>query len=381
MPRIVIIAGEASGDILAAGLIRAVRAQRPDVQFEGIAGPLMREAGCLPWRDAAELSVMGLFEVLRDLPRLLAVLRDTRSRLAENPPDLLVGVDAPDFNLRVEAFAREQGIATVHYVSPSVWAWRERRVRTLRAACDHVLCLLPFEAEFLERHDVRGHFVGHPLADEIDAVPDPAAARQALGIGASRLVALLPGSRAGEVSRLAPVLAGTAAWLARRDPALEFVVPVAAPRLAEPIRNAFAAGAAGVPVHLVEGEARQVMAAADVVLLASGTATLEAMLVNRPMVAVYRFAALTYYLARWLRLVRVDFFSLPNLLAGRELVPEFLQSEVVPEKLGPAVEFWLNNPAQRAELAGEFSRLTALLRRDASEQSARVVLAALASPD
>jgi lipid-A-disaccharide synthase len=377
LPRIVIIAGEASGDILAAGLIRAVRAQRPDVEFEGIAGPLMLDAGCDGWRDAAELSVMGLFEVLRHLPRLLGVLRDTRSRLADEPPDLLIGVDAPDFNLRVEAYARKQGIATVHYVSPSVWAWREGRVKTLRAACDHVLCLLPFEAEFLAGHGVRGHFVGHPLADEIEPVADAGPARQALGIQAERVVAMLPGSRAGEVSRLAPVMARTAAWLAQRDPSIAFVVPVAAPPLLESIREAFARNAAEVRLHLVDGQARQATAAADVVLLASGTATLETLLINRPMVAVYRFAPLTYYLARWLKLVRVDHFSLPNLLAGRGLVPEFLQATVVPENLGPAVEFWLNNPAQREELSGEFAKIADSLRRDASEQSARVVLDAL----
>jgi len=381
VPRIVIIAGEASGDILAAGLIRAVRAQRPDIQFEGIAGPLMREAGCVAWRDADELSVMGLFEVLRHLPRLIGVLRDTRSRLADNPPDLLIGVDAPDFNLRIEAFARNRGIATVHYVSPSVWAWRESRVETLRAACDHVLCLLPFEADFLERRGVRGHFVGHPLADEIAPAAEVGDARQALGISADRVVALLPGSRAGEVTRLAPIMARTAAWLAQRDATLEFVVPVAASHLMDGIRDAFERDAESVPVHLVDGQARQATAAADVVLLASGTATLETLLVNRPMVVVYCFAPLTYYLVRWLKLVRVEHFSLPNLLAGRDLVPEFLQSEVLPENLGPAVEFWLNNPAQRDELSGEFTRLADSLRRNASEQSARVVLDALVAQD
>jgi len=377
LPRVVIIAGEASGDILAAGLIRAVRASRADVKFEGIAGPRMRDAGCAVWRDSDELSVMGLFEVLRHLPRLVGILRDTRARLAADPPDLLIGVDAPDFNLRIEAFARRRGIATVHYVSPSVWAWRESRVKTLRAACDHVLCLLPFEAEFLERHGVRGHFVGHPLADEIDTPDDRATARRALGIVAERVVALLPGSRAGEISRLAPAMAGTAAWLARRDPSLVFVVPVAAPRLLDSIRDAFARDAQGVTVKLIDGQARQATAAADVVLLASGTATLETLLVNRPMVVVYRFAPLTYYLARWLKLVRVEHFSLPNLLAGRDLVPEFLQSTVVPEKLGPAVEFWMQNTVQREELAKEFAQIADSLRRDASQQSARVVLGAL----
>ncbi len=374
MPRIVIIAGEASGDLLGAGLIRAVNALRPDIEFEGIAGPLMREAGCKAWRDADELAVMGLFEVLRHLPRLRRIIKATKDRLSSDPPDLLIGIDAPDFNLRIERFARDRGIATMQYVCPSVWAWREGRVETLRAACDQILCLLPFEVDFLRRHDLKGHFVGHPLADEIVAPGDPLAARALLGIDAPRVVALLPGSRVSEVSRLAEPFARTASWLAARDPALRFVVPVASQKLGAQISAALESYGPPGRWQLIDGRARETMAAADVVLLASGTATLEAMLLNRPMVVAYRISPLTYFLLRALRLIRVQFASLPNLLAGRRLVPELLQADARPELLGPAVEGWLKNPAHCNDLKQEFVKLSALLKRNASAESARVVL-------
>ena len=231
MSRVVVIAGEASGDRLGAGLIRAARALNPDLEFEGVAGDEMRAAGCRSWFDCGELAVMGLFEVLRHLPRLRRIKRDIERRLLAEPPDVLVGIDAPDFNLRVERVARRAGIPTVHYVCPSVWAWRQSRVKVLRKACDRVLCLLPFEAAFLERYDVRGEFVGHPLADDIPASVDRAEARRSLGIDADTVVALLPGSRDGEVARLGPAFAQTAAWLAARVDGLEFVSPAASPEL------------------------------------------------------------------------------------------------------------------------------------------------------
>ena len=373
------IAGEASGDLLGAGLIRAARAQRADLRFEGIAGPLMQAEGCVAWREAEELSVMGLFEVLRHLPRLRRIIRQTRERLAADPPDLLVGVDAPDFTLRIERFARARGIPTLHYVSPSVWAWRKGRVKTLRAACDRVLCLLPFEAQFLTAHGVRGSFVGHPLADELRGDVDADSARAALGLSAEKLVAVLPGSRGGEVTRLAPVFAQTAAWLAARDPAVRFAIPLASAAVAAPVLAAFEAEGPPGRWHCFDGRAREVIAAADVVLVASGTATLETMLVNRPMVAAYRFAPLTYLIARALRLVKVDYFSLPNLLAGRCLVPEFLQHEVRPEALGGALLMYLDSPQQRAVLAREFATLGKALRCNASNRAAEELLEMLAS--
>ncbi|MEQ1801763.1 MAG: lipid-A-disaccharide synthase [Gammaproteobacteria bacterium] len=379
MPRIAIVAGEISGDRLGAGLIAAVRARRPDVQFAGIAGPAMQAAGCEAWVPSEELAVMGLAEVVRHLPRLQRIMRGLEHRLAADPPDLYIGIDAPDFNLRVERRVRASGLRTVHYVSPSVWAWRPGRVKVLREACDHVLCLLPFEADFLQRQGVAATFVGHPLADELPADPDRAAARAGLGLPATGpVLAILPGSRAGELQRLGPVFAATAAWLAARVPGLTAVVPLATPAL----RRRFAAlwtpaATGGADVRLLDGQAHAAMAAADVVLLASGTATLEAMLINRPMVVAYRLAPLTYGVLKALRLVRLEHFALPNLLAGERLVPELLQSAANPGALGAEVLRWLDSPDDRARLRERFAGLGTLLRRAASERAAEVVLGML----
>ncbi|MEO8223552.1 MAG: lipid-A-disaccharide synthase [Gammaproteobacteria bacterium] len=376
MPRIAIVAGEVSGDRLGAGLIRAVLARRPDVEFAGIAGPEMEAAGCKAWWPSEELAVMGLAEVVRHLPRLRRILRELEQRLTEDPPDLYIGIDAPDFNLRVERRLRPTGLRTVHYVSPSVWAWRPGRVRVLREACDHVLCLLPFEADFLEAHGVRASFVGHPLADELAGGPDQQAARQVLGLPPTgTVVAVLPGSRAGEVERLGPVFAATLAWLSSRVPGLQAVVPMASPALRSRFAPLWApAATGGVPVCVLGGQAQLAMAAADVVLLASGTATLEAMLVNRPMVVAYRLAPATYAALRMLRLVRVDHFALPNLLAGERLVPELLQAAASPAALGTEVLRWLEQPEARDRLRQRFAALGSSLRSRASEQAAEVVL-------
>jgi lipid-A-disaccharide synthase len=380
MPRIAIVAGEISGDRLGAGLIRAVRERRPDVQFAGIGGPAMAGAGCDVWVGSEELAVMGLAEVVRHLPRLRRILRSLERRLLADPPDLYIGIDAPDFNLRVERRVRPTGLKTVHYVSPSVWAWRPGRVRVLRAACDHVLCLLPFEVDLLRRHNVPATFIGHPLADDLAASPDPASARRALGLPlAGPVVAVLPGSRAGELERLGPLFAETVAWLSARVPGLTVVVPMATPAL----RSRFAglwspAATGGVNLHVIEGQSQTAMAAGDVVLLASGTATLEAMLINRPMVVAYRFAPLTYTVLKSLRLVQVEHFALPNLLAGERLVPELLQSEATPAALGAELLRWLKSPADRERLRQRFDALGTTLRCQASERAAEVVLGMLA---
>lgn len=383
MPRVVLVAGEASGDRLGAGLIRALRARRPDLEFAGIAGPLMREAGCEAWHESDELAVMGLFEVLRHLPRLRRILLDVERRLRAEPPAVLVGIDAPDFNLRLEQRARAAGIRTVHYVSPSVWAWRPGRVKVIRRACDRVLCLLPFEAEFLDRHAIDARFVGHPLADELTpalaAGPAREQARTRLGLaGEGPVLALLPGSRAGEVQRLGPAFAATAAWLAERLPGLRCVAPMARPALAAQFREQLAAHAPGLDCLLLDGRAHEALRACDAVLLASGTATLEAMLLERPMVVAYRVAPLTLKLLQGFRLVRVAHFSLPNLLAGEALVPEFLQEQVTPEVLGPALLGLLGDAARRTALAARFRALGEALRRDASELAADAVLEYLA---
>jgi lipid-A-disaccharide synthase len=379
MPRIAIVAGEISGDRLGAGLIRAVHARRPEVEFVGIGGPAMRSAGCDVWVASEELAVMGLAEVVRHLPRLRRILLDLELRLNTDQPDLYIGIDAPDFNLRLERRLRPTGLRTLHYVSPSVWAWRAGRVQVLREACDHVLCLLPFEADFLHRHGVAATFVGHPLADELPANPDPAPARKALGLPMTGpVVAILPGSRAGELERMGPVFAATAAWLQARVPDLSMVVPMATPALRARFAGLWNPGATGgAQVHILDGQAQAAMAAADVVLLASGTATLEAMLINRPMVVAYRFSALTYGLLKALRLVRVEHFALPNLLAGERLVPELLQSAVTPAALGNEVLRWLGAPEDRANLRQRFTTLGTALRCHASDRAAEVVLGML----
>lgn len=374
MPRIALIAGEASGDQLGASLIRSARRLRPDLQFEGVAGPAMREAGCQCWVDSQEIAVMGLFEIVRHLPRLAKIKRRIEKRLLSDPPDVLVGIDAPDFNLRIEKLARSAGIRTVHYVCPSVWAWRQGRVKVLREACDRILCLLPFEAEFLEHHDLPGEFVGHPLADEIPDTIDRSVARAGLGVDADTVIAMLPGSRAGEVSRLGPLYAKTAAWLADRGVEADYLVPAATNELGSMFESDWQKVSRQCRVKIVAGRAQEVIAAADAVLVASGTATLETMLLKRPMVVVYKMSPLTYWLLKILNLIDVEHISLPNLLGGTSLVPELIQQQATPEATGSALLEWLHSPERRQELAKTFSALHDELRRSAADRAAEAVL-------
>ena len=378
---IAIVVGELSGDLLGAGLMTALRVRYPQLRFTGIGGPAMLAQGFQTLVPMERLAVMGLVEVLRHLPDLLALRRQLCRQFSADPPLAFVGIDAPDFNLGLERRLRARGIPTVHYVSPSVWAWRPRRVRKIGRAVDLMLTLFPFEAAFYQEHRVRVRAVGHPLADAIPLRSDPAAARQALGLPApdeAPVIALLPGSRLGEVSRLGPLLLDTAIWLYARRPDLRFVLPAATPHLHEVLAEMQADRAPGLPLTLVQGQSRAAMAAADVVALASGTATLEAMLLKRPMAVAYRVAPMTAWLAR--RLVRVSHFALPNLLAGRELVPEFIQEAATVENLGPAVLRWLDEPLARDRLTAEFDALHDLLRRDANRQAADAILEMLRLP-
>jgi lipid-A-disaccharide synthase len=371
MPRrIVIITGEASGDQLGGGLIDALRKRYPDAVFEGLTGPRMRSAGCHSWGDYEQLAIMGLFEVIRHIPRLLRLKRDLLQRLLADPPDLLIGIDAPDFNLRLERAARAAGIPTVHYVCPSVWAWCSGRVKTLQASCDLVLCLLPFEGAFLEQHGVAAKFVGHPLADEIAVAPKQSDARAALGLGGGDLVALLPGSRMGEVKYLGPAFIQAAVWLRQKMPDLRFVVPAASSAIREAMQAEAKTAGLDAAVTIFDGRAREVMAAADSVLLASGTATLETMLVRRPMVVAYKVFWLTAWLLRKSGLVKVDRFSLPNLLADDTVVPEILQEDATGPILGAAVLNQLKNPEVTHDMVSRFEALSGKLRCDASEQAA-----------
>jgi lipid-A-disaccharide synthase len=379
-PFIVLVAGETSGDNLGAHLIEALRARLPGARFAGIAGPRMIAAGCEAWERADELAVMGLFEIIPHLPRLLRIRRNLRERVLAQRPDVYVGVDAKEFNLRLAPQLKAHSIRTVQYVSPQIWAWRQGRVKTIGRAVDLVLCLLPFEKRFYDEHGVRAVFVGHPLADQIPMHLDPLAARAALGLDRSgSYVALLPGSRQGEVARLSPDFAATVAWLHHQRPQLKFIAALAN----EGARRTFAAAldAAGVRerVTLVDGDAQQVMAASDVVLLASGTATLEATLVKRPMVVAYRLSALTTFLLKTLKLFKAPFFAQPNLLAGRQVVPEYFNDEVRADVLGPAVLAQFER-ADRDQLVHTFASIHETLRRDASARAAEAIVELLNSP-
>jgi lipid-A-disaccharide synthase len=372
--RVGMVAGEASGDNLGAALIHALRAQHPDVEFFGVAGSRMAAAGCEVWESADVLAVMGLTEVLKHLRRLLRLRRTLVRRFAAARPDVVIGIDAPDFNLGLERRLKRQGIATVHYVSPSVWAWREGRVKGIRAAADRVLCLLPFEPEFYRDHQVEAVFVGHPMADEIGMDVDQERARRRLGIAEGPLLALLPGSRQGEVARLGPILAETAAWLGLRRPDLTFVVPAASPAVGRQFAACLDDARVVERVRIVDGQAREVMAAADAVLCASGTATLEATLLKRPTVVVYRLSRLTWFLVATLGWVRVRHVALPNLLAERPFVPEFLQDDARPERIGPAVLQALDSAGSPGDWYDACAEIHRRLRRDASAGAATAIL-------
>jgi lipid-A-disaccharide synthase len=377
-PAIGFVAGEASGDNLGGGLVRELRARWPLARCYGVAGPRMSEAGCEAWFPSESLAVMGLAEILRHLPRLLRLRGELVARLLAARPDVFVGIDSPEFNLRVERQLKAAGVPTVQYVSPQVWAWRQGRVRTIGESVDLVLCLLPFESKFYDAHDVRAVFVGHPLADRIPLVADPQPARAALGLSAgAQVVAVLPGSRGAEVGKLGAPFAATLAWLQARRPGIEFVAPMANAHARAVFERALAAHAPGVEVRVVDGRAEEALTAADAVLVASGTATLECTLVKRPMVVAYRVAPLTGWLLREMKLVKTDHFSQPNLLAGRRLVPEFFQEQVRAELLGPAVLEQLDRP-DRAELIAAFTEIHHSLRRNASARAADAIAGLLA---
>ena len=370
--RIGIVAGEVSGDLLAAGLIRAIRELEPDALMEGVVGPQMATAGCQALGSIESLSVMGLSEVVGQLPRLVRLRRLLKAHFRRHPPDLFIGVDAPDFNLGLERALRHAGVRTVHLVSPSVWAWRRYRIYGIRRSVDLMLVMLPFEERIYREHAVPVAFIGHPLADRIPETVDREAARQQLGLAAKGpLIALLPGSRIREVQQLARPFLATAQWCLARRPDIQFVVPCANPA----VRARFEADmpARALPqMTLLDGQSHVALAAADIALLASGTATLEALLFRRPMVVAYRVSGLSYWLLR--RLVRLAYYSLPNLLAGRHLVPEFIQGEVRPERMGPALMELLDAGSGNSELLQAFADVSRNLRRDADRRAARRVI-------
>ena len=368
-----IVAGEASGDNIAAGLIREIRKREPGAVFEGVAGPRMIEAGCFSLHPMEKLSVMGLVEVLKHLPELSSIRRDLRQHFLKAPPDIFIGIDAPDFNLSLERNLKRAGIRTLHYVSPSVWAWRQYRVRKIAASVDCMLTLFPFEERFYREKNVPARFVGHPLADLIADDIDPLQAREHLGIQhQGPLVALLPGSRLGEVRRLAGDFLRAASWCHERRSDIRFVVPLANDACRTVFEEVLAAVNKRLPVTLLNGQGLEAMAAANAVMLASGTATLECLLLKRPMVMAYRLSPLTYQLARLL--VNTPYYSLPNLLADQPLVKEFIQGDISPEALGGEILSLIEDPSRTQQLTSVFTKIHNELRQDASRIAADTIM-------
>lgn len=372
-PHIGILAGEASGDLLGAGLMQAILDRQPGSRFTGIGGPQMEQAGLVSQAPMERLSVMGLVEPLKRLPELLGIRKALFHTLENDRPDVFIGIDSPDFNLGLEMQLKAIGIPTVHYVSPSVWAWRQGRIKKIRRAVSLMLTLFPFEEAFYRDHGVPVCCVGHPLADQLPLETDTGAAKQALSLpAAARVLAILPGSREGEVARLGPVFLETAKLCLSRWPELQVLIPCAGTARETQLRSMLVAGYDDLPVRLVSGQSRTVMAAADCVLMASGTAALEAMLLKKPMVVAYRMAPLSYAIIS--RMLKSPYISLPNLLAGRALVPELLQEAANPPALLQEIGKLLEAGDTRAGIIATWQDIHRSLRRDASATAAESVL-------
>lgn len=356
-PLFALVAGEDSGDQLGADLVEALRARFPNARFVGVGGPRMRAVDFDAWHDISELSVMGVAEVLRHLPRLLRLRAALTKRLIALKPDIFIGIDAPDFNLGLERKLKQADVRTVHYVSPSVWAWRENRARKIGESADRVLCLFPMEPAIYARHDVDARFVGHPLADRFALAPDRDAARRELGLdNEAPVLAVLPGSRLSEIHRLGRIFLDAGRRVAAKMPGLQIVVPAANARCRQAI-EALLQNTESRDVMLLDGNAHRAMIAADVVLLASGTAALEAMLAKRPMVVGYRIAPFTHAIVKGFGMLKTSVYSLPNILAGQPLVPELMQHDCTPEQLAQAVVKLFRDPTHRDELMHEFERM------------------------
>lgn len=369
-----LVAGELSGDLLGGSLLNAMREFKPEIKASGVTGPSMRDAGCETMLDVGALSVMGLSEVVAHLPRLLKSRRALLRHFIAERPDVFVGIDAPDFNLGLEGKLRQAGIPTVQYVSPQLWAWRGGRVKKIARCADLVLCLLPFEPDLYRAHDIEAEFVGHPMADQIDSDRDPREARDALGlVPDGEWVGILPGSRGSEVGRLADDFVRAAAWLTERRPGVRFVAALASAATKTLFEDALKRHAPTLPIELVSGRSQDVIAAADAVLLASGTVTLETALIGRPMVVAYRLAAMTRLMLRWPGLLKINRFALPNLIAGQDLIPEIMQEEITPESLGSALLRELDDSNRHRWLRERFDEIRRQLKQGAARRAAQAI--------
>lgn len=379
-PRLAMVAGEASGDLLAGLLLDGMKLRWPDLCSSGIGGPQMAQRGFDAWWPHDKLSVHGFgWEVLRRYREIVGIRKQLKQRLLTNPPDVFIGVDAPDFNLDLEADLKEQGVKTVHFVCPSVWAWRSERLEKIKRSVDHVLCIFPFEPELLNSHGIAATYVGHPLAQVIPMQPDRAQARAKLGLAPEdRVVAILPGSRESEVRHLVDVFFQAAALIRQAQPATQFIVP-AIPTLQQRIEAAAAASGLGQALKVVSGQSHTVLAACDVTLIASGTATLEAALFKRPMVIAYRMGTLSWQIMRRKKLQ--PWVGLPNILCRDFVVPELLQDAATPQALAKEVLTWLDAaahaPATIQRLEDRFTALHAELQRDTQTLAAHAIASIL----
>jgi lipid-A-disaccharide synthase len=376
-PRIAMVAGEASGDVLAGLLLEGLRARWPNLVAEGIGGPRMAAQGFAAWWPHDKLAVRGYVEVLGHFREIVGIRNQLTERLLRSKPDCFIGVDAPDFNLDLEVKLRAAGVKTVHFISPSIWAWRGKRIDKIRKAADLVLCIFPFEPEVFAKHKINAVYVGHPLASVIPFEPAKDEARTALGVGTGEtLVALLPGSRRSEIQYIAPRVFGAAAEMLKQRPGIRFVLPVVTGlrHVVEPLRRQYAPDA---PIELLEGRAHEALAACDVAIVASGTATLETALFKRPMVVVYAMHALTWQMGK--RMAYLPWVSLPNILLRDAAVPELLQRNASPGKIAAAAFAWLDDPAACAALRVRFERIHHELRRDTARLATEAIEALLTS--
>jgi len=380
-PLIVIVAGEMSGDLLGANLIRSLKQRLPNARFTGIGGPQMLAEGFETLFPMERLSVMGLFAVLARIFELLRIRKTIREYCLQHRPAVYIGIDSPDFNLPLAMKLKEAGIKTVHYVSPTVWAWRQKRIFKIKRAIDLMLCLFPFEKKFYEDHRMAVEFVGHPLAEMIPMEPDPTQAQTQLGLTPDRrYIAVLPGSRGGELKYMTPLFLAVIKRLVNRYPSLSFLIPLANAARRAQFEQQWAAFQQAnedvrLPLILLDGKGREAMMAADSVLLTSGTATLEAALAKRPMVVAYKWGALSH--AIFSRMVKAPFIALPNLLAGKQIVPEFLQDNASEDNLYDALCRWIEEPDAVQTVQNEYKAIHLALKQNASEKAADAILGLL----
>ncbi len=369
------MAGEASGDLLGAGLIEALKKHQPDVHFEGIGGPKMIAQGCESFFPMERLSVMGLIEPLSRFRELLNIRKQIIQRFINDPPDVFIGIDAPDFNFAVERALKQANIKTVHYVSPSIWAWREYRIKKIVQSMDLMLVLFPFEVDFYKKYNIPVTFVGHTSADTIPLVPDTLAAREKLNLpNDTEIVAILPGSRVKELHYMADDFIAGAKLLYQKRPSIRFVTPMVNGKIRKLFEQALEKHKVDFPISIIDGNSHGVMAAADIILLASGTAALEAMLLKKPMVACYRVSPITAMIVRLFNMIKVKNFTLPNLLSSETLIKELIQEEITADAIASNLLVLFDNPEKIKQLKVKFTEIHSMLKKNASDTAAKAIL-------